>query len=192
MDKYTHIIGIDEAGRGPLAGPVVVGGVRVRKGHPTSLLAGIRDSKQLTANQREAWFERLTAHPDIEWQVAVISPKTIDSINIARATHRGAANVYRWLARGVSCHALLDGSLKLPAGASYEVIIKGDEKIPVISAASVIAKVWRDRLMRRLDKKYPEYGFAVHKGYGTSKHIQMLRLHGPSDVHRRSFVRNFL
>jgi ribonuclease HII len=118
----------------------------------------------------------------------------IDRINIRRATLAGVLRVYRRLARAsargdaaMPDHVMLDGGLFLPRGIPQETIIRGDEKVPVIAAASIIAKVTRDRLMRRLHKKYPEYRFDLHKGYGTALHREMIRRHGMSDIHRRSF-----
>lgn len=203
MARNRCIIGIDEAGRGPLAGPVVVAGIKISlkfKVQSLKLLNGIRDSKKLSAKQREAWYARLTAHPDIHWAVARVWPRTIDRINILQATLRGARRVHRLLlSRSVPplpfsygrtkmvVAVFLDGGLILPPGIRQQTIIKGDEKIPVIAAASVIAKVTRDRIMRRLHKKYPEYRFDLHKGYGTRLHREMIRTHGPCGIHRGSF-----
>lgn len=184
---YSYIIGIDEAGRGPLAGPVVVAGILMRLNLIRSLFRDIRDSKKLSARQREAWFDIITGHPNIEWAVSRVYPRTIDRINIARAANLGARRVYKKLSAGVKCHALLDGSLYLSRNDSYKTIIKGDEKIPVISAASIIAKVTRDRMMLRLHKKYPQYRFDVHKGYGTKLHRRMIKKFGRSDMHRKTF-----
>ena len=183
------IIGVDEAGRGPLAGPVVVGAVKCGK---TSLhvLRGIKDSKKLTPKQREEWFLKLTKHPDIAWSAVKISHKTIDKINIFQATNLGAWKAYKKLAGKTLCKALLDGSLKLPPHVPQRTIIKGDEKIPVISAASIIAKVTRDRLMIRLHKKYPKYRFDLHKGYPTKMHRNLVLQYGRSRVHRKSFAKN--
>lgn len=250
--SYRYLIGIDEAGRGPLAGPLVVAGIAVatpfdrsashgadmrpcttarwrRGGQAMRLLRGIKDSKRLTEKQRERWFLFLTGHPDIFFATAIISPAVIDRINIVQAAHCGAQKVYDKLSTsihrcievpgsadqnmneaqsgkqsytsihqrigvkrrggsGTYCHALLDGSLKLKKSISHQVIIKGDEKIPLISAASVIAKVTRDRLMKKLHMKYPQYGFDEHKGYGTQKHIAAIEKHGYSDIHRKSFL----
>lgn len=205
MKKISQsIIGIDEAGRGPLAGPVAVGGVRISqrikdKGQKMrDIFFGIKDSKQLTERQREEWFLFLTTHPELVCAVAFVSPAMIDRINIRNATLLGAARVYRKLARAGGMkrgggspppRVLLDGGLFLPASicASQETIIKGDEKIPLIAAASIIAKVKRDRLMRRLHKKYPEYRFDLHKGYGTALHREMIQKYGRCEIHRKSF-----
>lgn len=227
MKKRTYtIIGIDEAGRGPLAGPVVVGGVKIRMPNAKlkmlnfcraknnsvfsiyhSAFRGIRDSKKLSAKQREAWFSKLTKHPDVAWAVARVYPKTIDRINISQAANLGALRVYRRLLANnesvankririrsfgrnslfVDGRALLDGGLRLPAHIPHKTIIKGDEKIPVIAAASIIAKVTRDRIMLRLHKKYPRYHFNIHKGYGTKLHRKLIKKYGRSEVHRKSF-----
>ena len=191
---YKAIIGIDEAGRGPLAGPLVVAGVKIAtsdKRQATRIFSNIKDSKKLTAKQREGWFGILTAYPQIEWAAAKIYPKTIDRINIARAANLGARRVCAKLSflppKLSLAHVVLDGGLRLPAHIPHETIIRGDEKIPVISAASIIAKVTRDRIMFRLHKKYPQYGFDAHKGYGTKMHRKMIKKLGRSQVHRRSF-----
>ena len=181
------IIGIDEAGRGPLAGPVVVAGVCMSPRLAGRMLAGIKDSKQLSAKQRERWFTLLTAHPKIEWSVARITPAIIDRINIYQAAQLGARRVYEKLAPDKNCHALLDGSLHLPPHISHETIIKGDELIPLIAAASIIAKVTRDRMMIRAHKKYPQYRFDLHKGYGTKLHRDTIREFGQCAIHRKSF-----
>lgn len=183
-----NIIGIDEAGRGPLAGPVVVAGVLYRGGTAfPKVLRGIKDSKKLSARQREEWFTRITACPDFAWAVARVSPVTIDRINILQASRLGARRVYAKLAPSNNVMAMLDGGLLLPAGVPQETIVKGDEKIPLIAAASIIAKVTRDRLMIKLHKKYPRYRFDLHKGYGTVLHRKFLVQFGPSPIHRASF-----
>ena len=182
-----QIVGIDEAGRGPLAGPVVVGGVLMSAWAAQKLLRGIRDSKKLSVHQREKWFLFLTAHPDIRWAVARISPAVIDRINIYRATLLGARRVYRKLDPRATAHALLDGGLHLQSPIWQETIVKGDEKIAIIAAASIIAKVTRDRIMFRLHKKYPHYRFDLHKGYGTKLHRENMRQFGRSPTHRASF-----
>ena len=200
--KKIIVIGIDEAGRGPLAGPVVVGGVCYV--HPICnygsysipLLRGIKDSKQLTAGKREQWFNSIRASRDFLYAVSVVSPAVIDRINIARATEKGVARVYKKiykklvLAAGIKPHmVILDGGLKLPADIHHKVFIKGDERFPLIAAGSIIAKVTRDRIMRKLHKKFPQYRFDLHKGYGTALHYLMLEQHGISHAHRRSFIK---
>lgn len=193
QEKQTlkFVIGIDEAGRGPLAGPLVVGGIRVESEIMNKELAGflkgIRDSKQLTEKQREEWYKKITSSPEIQWAAIKISPAMIDKINIYQAAQLGARKVYRKLAGEDPCHALLDGSLYLPKYVSQETIIKGDEKVSVIAAASIIAKVTRDRIMLALHKKYPQYGFGFHKGYATSYHAKKIEQFGKSEIHRKSF-----
>ena len=184
-----EIIGIDEAGRGPLAGPVVVAGVKIRSAKTAKrLFAGIRDSKRLSPKKREEWFLRLTRHSFIEYAVARVGNHVIDRVNITRAANIAAARVYRRLSSEKGrVFAVLDGGLYLPDSIPQKTIIKGDEKIPVIAAASVIAKVTRDRIMVRLYKKFPRYRFDLHKGYGTRFHRRILRSIGRSEVHRASF-----
>lgn len=182
------LIGIDEAGRGPLAGPVVVAGIKIRNtARAHEFFKGIRDSKKLSPRGREEWFSSLTKNPHIEYAVARVWPSVIDKINIARATHLAARRVYERLSADHSTPAVLDGGLFLPAQVPQKTIIKGDERIPVIAAASIIAKVTRDRIMVRLHKKYPKYRFDIHKGYGTKLHQKLLIENGYSHVHRRSF-----
>jgi len=198
MSRNTYIIGIDEAGRGPLAGPVVVAGVRA----PRSIQRiwrrrGIRDSKKLSPRKREAWFQFLTVHSRIEWAAARVGAGVIDRINIARSADLGARRVYARLCAKLSPVAglslaqtqvvQLDGGLKLPQNIAHQTIIKGDEKIPAIAAASIIAKVTRDRLMLRLHNKYPQYRFDLHKGYGTKLHKKLLCQFGRCGIHRISF-----
>jgi ribonuclease HII len=190
--KKPITIGIDEVGRGALAGPVVLSAVRregrVRWLHPT--LGRIRDSKKLSPRQRERWFQYLTAHPAIRWRVTRVGPAVIDRINISAAANRGAARLAeKMVPRGATpCFIWLDGGLVLPAAIPHRAVIKGDERLPIIAAASIIAKVWRDRLMVSLANEFPEYGFEVHKGYGTLLHRKRIRRHGPSVVHRKTFI----
>ncbi|OGZ97655.1 MAG: hypothetical protein A3J10_01890 [Candidatus Sungbacteria bacterium RIFCSPLOWO2_02_FULL_54_10] len=191
-NRETFIIGIDEAGRGPLAGPVVVAGVKIKPGHARRVLFGIRDSKKLSPAQREAWYRVLTHHPAIEWAVARVSPMVIDRINISAAGNLGARRVYSRLSLERDSRlslesVLVDAGLTLPSSVRYKAIIKGDEKIPAVSAASIIAKVTRDRLMVRTHKKFPLYRFDLHKGYGTVLHRRLLKQHGFSPIHRASF-----
>jgi len=203
-------MGIDEAGRGPLAGPVVVAGVKIRNAKVVKrLFAGIRDSKKLSAKKREEWFSVLVSRPEIEYAVARVCPAVIDRINISRAANLAARRVHRKLSANnesiankrirfshsqirkdslfADVKVLLDGGLKLPREITHKAIVRGDERIPVIAAASIIAKVTRDRIMLRLHKKFPQYRFDLHKGYGTRLHKEYIRRHGYSGVHRRTF-----
>ena len=186
-----YIIGIDEAGRGPLDGPLVVAGVSTNTKLKTKcqkIMKGIKDSKKLSAKKRQAWFVVLTKNPYMNWTVAKISPRIIDRINIAKSANLGAKQVFQKLSGNKNCYALLDGSLYLPKGITQKTIIKGDEKIPIISAASIIAKVTRDRLMLKYHGEHPEYKFNQHKGYGTEAHFKILKKHGPCPIHRKSFA----
>lgn len=188
--KQRIVIGIDEVGRGALAGPVVLAAValtgRVRWVHP--VLGRIRDSKKLTPRRREEWFRHLAGHPRFTWRVASVGPKVIDRINIARAAERGALRLVKRRWPGRKFFVWLDGGLPLPCAIPHRTVIKGDEKIPLIAAASIIAKVSRDRMMTRLTKKHPIYCFHIHKGYGTRLHKEAIAEFGPCEAHRRSFL----
>lgn len=184
-----YIGGIDEAGRGPLAGPLsvalVVAPVGFRFIHPK--LGKIRDSKKLSAKKREIWFRYLTNHPRLRWGRTYIHPSVIDRINIACAADRGALRLVRRIKRRPS-FIYLDGALHLPKQIPHSTVIRGDERIPIVAAASIIAKVARDRYMRRKAKEFPRFKFDIHKGYGTPYHIRTLRMLGPSPIHRESFI----
>lgn len=187
--KVNFLVGIDEVGRGPLAGPVVVAGVKIKNSPAASrFFHGIRDSKQLSPHRREEWYLLLTHDPHISWAVARVSPQIIDRINIARAACLGALRVYSKLFQDEPLHVLLDGSLFLPQEISQETIIRGDENVPIIAAASIIAKVTRDRIMMRIHKKFLAYRFDLHKGYGTRMHKTLLHQYGPTRHHRKTFT----
>ena len=203
MGKISHIIGIDEAGRGPLAGPVAVGAVIMSrlhlakiKGHRMSRkisLPKLRDSKKLSEGQREAWFEFLKAEKkkgNLNFAVALMSEKIIDEQGIVRAIKIGIKKCLKKLkADPTRSLVLLDGGLKAPAEfINQRTIIRGDESEPIISLASIVAKVTRDRRMIQLAKKYPNYGFEIHKGYGTKKHYRAIKKLGISKVHRKTFL----
>lgn len=196
-----YIVGIDEAGRGPLAGPVSVGMVKMvnptsqeLRGASKKFFKGIRDSKKLSLEKREEWYGRAVEarkRGELDFHVALISEKVIDKQGISYAIRLGIARCLKAL--GVSPQDLifLDGSLKVPVEfRNQQTIIKGDEKIPVISLASICAKVTRDRKMVALAKKFPRYGFDVHKGYGTSAHLAALRKYGKTALHRSTFLKN--
>jgi len=187
-----YIVGIDEAGRGPLAGPVAVGAVRIDADFNKRFFKGIKDSKKLTEKKREIWFElvkKKKKEGQIDFAVALISEKVIDKKGIVYAINLGINKCLIKLKIPRDSKIFLDGGIKAPADFIYQkTIIKGDEKVSVISLASICAKVTRDRYMVRLSKKYPQYGFDIHKGYGTLKHRQNIKKHGPSGVHRRSFL----
>ena len=189
----NHVIGIDEAGRGPLAGPVSVGAVKVSTHFNKKFFKGIRDSKQLSEVDRELWFGLLKEAKkkgQADFAVTLISEKTIDKHGIAYAIRQGIKRCLEKVEGHPNDQVFLDGGIKAPIEFIHQkTVIKGDEKIPVISLASIAAKVTRDRYMKTLGKKHPEYGFEVHKGYGTLMHRQKIRTYGPSDAHRRSFLK---
>ncbi|MDP3762591.1 MAG: ribonuclease HII [bacterium] len=189
--KNAWIVGIDEAGRGPLAGPVTLAYVACPSRVYRRNFKNIRDSKKLTLKKREEWFSHITDHPYLEFGVTSVGQGIIDRRGISRAVKIG---IRRLLSRMQvrPKMILLDGSLYAPPEYSQKTIIKGDEKIPIIAAASVIAKVTRDRKMVRLAKKFPKYGFHIHKGYGTKLHCKLVKKYGLCDIHRRSFCTKFV
>lgn len=183
--------GVDEAGRGPLAGPVLVAAVILpaewaASGIPTEFLK-LNDSKKLTADARDRYFDLITGHPDIRFAIVPVEPGVIDRINILAATHQGMNEALENLTPSPA-HALIDGnpvpSLRWPQTA----IVKGDSLSYSIAAASVLAKVTRDRRMMEADQNYPGYGFARHKGYPTADHLDAITRLGPCPIHRRSFA----
>lgn len=188
-----YIVGIDEVGRGPLAGPVAVGVVVATK-QALRKFRAIKESKQLTRAQREAWFARIIEAQsfDLRFAVAFVSAGVIDKKGIAPAIRTALARALKQT--GVhpdECEIRLDGGLHAPAEfVRQQTIIKGDEKETTIAMASVIAKVLRDRRMYALAKKYPQYGFERHVGYGTAAHIAAIKKNGLLPEHRKSFCRN--
>jgi ribonuclease HII len=181
---FRFIAGIDEAGRGPLAGPVVAAAVIM----PEKIrIKGLNDSKQLTELQRESIYEKLMAREDLTWAVAILEPVEIDRINILRATHEAMRRALAALAVAAD-HALIDGLPVHPFPIPQTALVGGDGLSYSIAAASVIAKVTRDRFMVEQDGLYPGYGFAQHKGYGTPQHLAALKQHGPCPLHRRTFL----
>ena len=185
----TRLAGVDEAGRGPLAGPVVAAAVVFPSawfgaGIPAELRE-LNDSKQLTEAQRERFFEVLTRHPDIEFGIARAEVDVIDAINILQATHRAMNDALRPLRPQ---HALVDGLRVKSLTQPQTPLVQGDGRSYSIAAASVLAKVTRDRLMVAADVRWPGYGFARHKGYGTPEHLAALAVLGPCPLHRRSFA----
>ena len=189
--KVARIAGVDEAGRGPLAGPVVAAAAILpprwgESGLPAEL-AGLNDSKQLTETQREKFFAFITRCGEIEFGIAEVSAAVIDEINILQATHRAMNDALAQLSP-LPPHALVDGrpvkTLRVPQTA----IVKGDARSYSIAAASVLAKVTRDRLMLGFHAQFPEYGFAEHKGYGTAKHLAAIEKHGACPIHRKTFA----
>ena len=185
---FNKILGIDEAGRGPLAGPVVVAGVIMPE---NSMIEGINDSKKVSEKKREKLYD-LIIEEAISYQVAIIGQDIIDKINILNATKKGLTNVVEGLDVKpdlIIVDALTNIDTK---GIPYESIIKGDAKCYSISAASILAKVTRDRIMREWDEIYPQYGFINNKGYGTAKHIEAIKEYGLCPIHRRSFTKGIV
>lgn len=179
--------GIDEAGRGPLAGPVAAGCVVMPE---APLLPGINDSKKIAEKRREALYEQIL-QTAVFAGVGLASVEEIDALNILEATKLAIARA----AEGAPCGLfLVDGVWPggLPVPGECRAIVQGDASCYSIAAASILAKVARDRIMRALDEEYPQYGFASHKGYGTAAHIEAIRVHGPCPAHRPLFVRNFV
>jgi len=180
---FSLVAGIDEAGRGPLAGPVIAAAVIL----PLDFaLVGLDDSKKLTAKKRESFHATLTTCTEIHWAVGAASVEEIDTLNILRATHLAMARAVEALPAKPD-HALVDGLPVRGLPVDHTALVSGDTLSVTIAAASIIAKVTRDRLMVELDAQYPQYGFARHKGYGVREHLAALRHHGPCPVHRRSF-----
>lgn len=185
---YKYICGIDEAGRGPLAGPVVVASVIMPA---NSIIEGVNDSKKVSEKKREKLYD-LILEEAISYGVGIIGQDEIDEINILNATKKGLTMSLQELTQKPDL-IIVDALTHIDTlGIPYESIIKGDAKCYSISAASIIAKVTRDRIMREWDKVYPQYGFAQHKGYGTSAHINAIKEFGPCPLHRKSFIKNFV
>ena len=183
--------GVDEAGRGPLAGPVVAAAVVlplpwIDDGVPAAFCA-LNDSKQLSEAQRDRFYELLTQTPGVEFAVALAEAAEIDAMNILRATHQAMNAALAQLQPAVQ-HALVDGMPVRTLRVAQTALVKGDSRSYSIAAASVLAKVTRDRLMLEADRQWPAYGFARHKGYPTSDHLAALARHGPCPIHRRSFA----
>ncbi|MEK7147731.1 MAG: ribonuclease HII [Patescibacteria group bacterium] len=187
------IAGIDEAGRGPLAGPVAVGVVKIPTDFNKKFFKSIRNSKQLTAEERELWFSLATEarkKGELDFRVSLVSEKVIDKHGISYALRLGIKRCLSQLGLQDDSQIFLDGALKAPVQFKHQLtVIRGDEKIPVISLASICAKVIRDRKMVKLSKKFPEFGFDIHKGYGTFMHRQALAKYGLTELHRRSFLK---
>jgi ribonuclease HII len=189
--NVVRVAGVDEAGRGPLAGPVVAAAAILpakwaEAGLPREL-EGLNDSKQLTKLQREKFFAFITACGEIEFAIAGIDAALIDEINILQATHRAMNDALAKL-NPQPQHALVDGRPVKTMRVPQTAIVKGDARSYSIAAASVLAKVTRDRLMLEFDRQWPAYGFAGHKGYGTARHLAAIAAHGPCPIHRRSFA----
>lgn len=193
LNMHKYIVGIDEAGRGPLAGPVAIGVVCISRGFDRSLVSAAKDSKQLSEKKREEVFRRMKELQEkgiLQFKVSMVSAKVIDRVGITQAVSLA-------IDRGLNRLGLdprktfvkLDGLLRAPEEFVHqETIIKGDQKEIEISLASIAAKVTRDRYMVRMSVRYPAYGFAVHKGYGTDRHRKTIEALGVSDIHRHTFA----
>src|SRR5680860_199801 len=185
---YKCIAGVDEAGRGPLAGPVVAGAVVFSDAKIVQKLmaAGIRDSKTISEKKREYFYELIIENAE-EWSVGIVAEDVIDRINILEATKLAMTTALKNLKKKPD-FVLIDGMNTLENfSASQMAIPKADQNIFSVSAASIIAKVTRDRILIDFDKRYPGYGFAKHKGYGTKFHLEMIEKNGPCKIHRKSF-----
>ena len=186
--NFKYICGIDEAGRGPLAGPVVVACAIMPR---NSMIEGVNDSKKISEKKREELFEKITEEA-ISYGIGIIDQKEIDRINILNATKEGLTMAVKELS--IRPDLIIVDALKGidTDGIPYESIIKGDAKCYSIAAASIIAKVTRDRIMRQWDEIYPQYGFIKHKGYGTAAHIAAIKEYGPCPLHRNSFIKKII
>ena len=178
--------GMDEAGRGPLAGPVVAAAVIMPL---DCVIEGVDDSKQVSEKKRERLYDEIVEKA-IAYKICLVDEKTIDEINILNATKKAMTECVQGLS--VRPDVVLVDAVKLALEVPTKAIIKGDALSYSIAAASILAKVYRDRLMREYDKQYPQYGFARHKGYGTKDHIEAIRTYGPCPIHRRTFITHFV
>ena len=186
-DGCSLICGVDEAGRGPLAGPVTAGAVILPK---DCTILYLNDSKKLSEKRREELFLEIREKA-VSYSVGIVGPERIDEINILQATYEAMRQAVSGL--GVVPDLLLNDAVTIPELAIPQVpIIKGDAKSVSIAAASILAKVTRDHLMEEYDRQFPQYGFAKHKGYGTAAHVAVIREFGPCPIHRRSFLKNIL
>ncbi len=185
-DGVKLVCGVDEAGRGPLAGPVCAAAVILP---PELVIPGLNDSKKLTDKKRRELYDVITAEA-VSYGIAFADEKEIDEINILQATFLAMARAMEKLTPQPEL-ALIDGNRAKDFGLPVRTIVKGDSLSASIAAASILAKVTRDRLMEQYDAVYPQYGFAVHKGYGTKRHYEALREFGPSPIHRMTFLKKF-
>ena len=180
------VCGVDEAGRGPLAGPVCAAAVILP---PDMEIPGLNDSKKLTDKKRRELFDVIT-NEAVAYGIALVGEKEIDEINILQATFRAMEQAVARLNMNPDV-VLVDGNREPKLGFPVKTVVKGDSLSASIAAASILAKVTRDRLMEQLDETYPQYGFAVHKGYGTKRHYEALRAFGPCAIHRMTFLKKF-
>ena len=184
---FAAVCGIDEAGRGPLAGPVYAAAVILPDGLE---LPGLNDSKKLTEKKREELFS-LICEKAVAYGIGCASEQEIDEINILQATYLAMRRAVEELPVPAD-YALVDGNRMPPLAIPGETIVKGDASSASIAAASILAKVSRDRVMKMMDEVYPQYQFAKHKGYGTKLHVEMIREYGPSPIHRKTFLKKIL
>ncbi|MBQ7959988.1 MAG: ribonuclease HII [Clostridia bacterium] len=182
-EGFSLVAGVDEAGRGPLAGPVCAAAVIFPK---DIVIEGINDSKKLTEKKREKLFEEIVEKA-LAYSIEFVGPDVIDEINIRQATSLAMHNAVKNLEKQAD-FVMVDGNDNIPFDIPYRYIVKGDAKSQTIAAASILAKVSRDRLMVQMDSEYPEYGFAKHKGYGTKAHCEAIQNYGVLPVHRKSFM----
>ena len=186
-DACAYICGIDEAGRGPLAGPVVAAAAVLPK---ACQIFYLNDSKKLSEKKRDLLFDEIKEKA-VAYGIGIVSPQVIDEINILQATYEAMRQAISQL--NVIPEILLNDAVTIPGVDIMQVpIVKGDAKSVSIAAASILAKVTRDRMMMEYDQIYPEYGFAKHKGYGTAAHIAALKEYGPCPIHRRTFIKKFV
>lgn len=185
---FSCICGVDEAGRGPLAGPVCAAAVILPEG---AVIEGLDDSKKLTEKKREGLYD-IIKQTAVAYSVAYGTLEEIETVNILEATYLAMNRAIAGLSVKPD-FALIDGN-RVPRGIKIpcETVVKGDSKSMSVAAASVLAKVTRDRLMLEYDKKYPEYNFKKHKGYGTKEHTELIKQYGPCEIHRLSFLKNIL
>lgn len=186
QNGYSAVCGVDEAGRGPLAGPVCAAAVILPAG---IVIEGLNDSKKLSEKKREALFDVITENA-ISWSVSLVDETVIDEINILQATYRAMQQAVEGLPRPAD-FVYVDGNRSEGLSLPHECVVSGDAKIPSVAAASILAKVTRDRLMRDFAVRYPAYGFEKHKGYGSRAHYAALLEHGPCPIHRRTFLKKF-
>lgn len=185
---YNYIAGIDEAGRGPLAGPVVCA-IAMMPLEKDKIIDGVNDSKKLSPKVREMLYDKIV-NTALAYDIQVVDNNVIDKINILNATKQGMLNCIDNIS--ITPDIVLIDAVKLNSEIKTVSIIKGDEKSYSIACASILAKVYRDRLMLEMDKKYPQYEFKNHKGYGTKKHIELLKKFGKCDIHRNTFIKHFV
>jgi len=184
---FKRVAGLDEVGRGPLAGPVTAAAVVIKNPKSKFQITKIKDSKQLSAKQRDKFFRLITKDKNIKWGIGHVSEKVIDKINILEATKLAMIKAIKNL-KAKPDFLVLDGNFKINSSIPQKSIIKGDEKVFSIAAASILAKVARDKIMVRYHGKYPRYRFDLHKGYPTKYHIKMLKKYGPCKIYRKSFA----